>query len=72
MGRKDAFIRGFEKQAAMFSKKKPSLGSRLKVKAGRTALMAAAPLGIGAYALHKIQERNENTMMPRNLYPSPY
>ena len=61
MGRKDSFIEGFEKQA-----KKVPFTTRMKVKAGRLALVGGAGLGATAYVMKKTQDRHDRTMLPRN------
>ena len=62
MGRKESFIRGFEKRAS----KKPPLGVRLKLKAGRLGMLAAVPAAAVGYGLYKAQQRHDNTLIPRN------
>lgn len=62
MGRKEPFIRGFEKQAA----KKIPFGTKMKVKAGRIGMLAAVPTAALGYGLYKAQQKHDTTLIPRD------
>ena len=62
MGRKESFIKGFEKQAA----KTTPFGTRMKVKAGRLGLLAAAPAAALGYGLYKAQQKHNSSLIPRD------